>query len=170
MTAQARPGDDRAHRRPNHELSQVGGHQPLRPGHMRRAHRNKDHPAPAQQPLQPPGPGTVAAGEQHIAQFGIGQQSAPRLALDPCHVALGPGFRQRGELRGGLRRIAHDCCQQVPLGCFVQAVELGKLGFGKPDGMQMRAHEFFVGDVERRRADDAGHHLVATFEKVLVVR
>ena len=46
----------------------------------------------------------------------------------------------------------------------------GELRFGEPDGMQVRAHELFIGDVERRRTNDASHHLIAPFEKVLVVR
>ena len=46
----------------------------------------------------------------------------------------------------------------------------GDLCFGKPDGVQMRTHELFIGDVERRRTNDAGHHLIAPLEEVLVVR
>jgi hypothetical protein len=34
----------------------------------------------------------------------------------------------------------------------------------------MRAHKLFVGDVEGRRTDDAGHHVVAPFKEILIVR
>ena len=34
----------------------------------------------------------------------------------------------------------------------------------------MRAHELFIGDVERRGTNDTSHHLIAPFEEILVVR
>ena len=41
---------------------------------------------------------------------------------------------------------------------------------GQPDGMHVRAHQVFVGQVEARRGDRAGHHQVGALEVILVVR
>ncbi len=41
---------------------------------------------------------------------------------------------------------------------------------GEPDGVHVRAHEIFVGEVQPRRLNPAGDHLFGTPEVVLVVR
>ncbi len=54
--------------------------------------------------------------------------------------------------------------------------DLGDVGgkrqfrFRQPHCMQVRSDQLFIGNVERWRPHDAGHHIVAPLEEILVMR